>query len=372
MKIKAVILFWFFSAVLYGQSPDLPPPPEVLPDSVTEGEAGLEIEKKELVLPSWSEEELADLEAGKYVAGSSLLGSIALERLNSDNEEPIEIDPSVHELPDDQVEEEWPTRIEEQFLGSYFHEMPRGFLNDPQHLLTNQEFRDREGFLNYHARDTDIDLYVYLFDSLQEIPPGQSIDKVVRTHIDQEKPVAVVFYFLGSPAKSQLAFSKKVTESVPREERDKVLRMAVEEALEKSDHSSQLESFSIQLSIRLYWLEKVVARGGGATATNSPFILPETRGERKEKLGFWAGIQEKPVIFYTLAICGVAISAILLGMLGRRIASRRRVYVFPDAAGNVLLEAPHAPGVGGVISFASATEPPSIQKSDSPDYLHEM
>jgi hypothetical protein len=299
-----------------------------------------------------------------------LLGIIALKYLESDNDDPIELDPAVRDLPEEDPEpEEWSTRIGDQFLASYFDEMARGFLNDPQHLLTTQEFRDREGFFKYHARDTDIDLYVYLFDALQEVPPSESIGGVVRSFIDQDKTVAVVFYFLGMPEKSQLAFSERVTESVSQDEREKVLRMAVEEALEKSDPSSQLESFSIKLSIGLYRLEKVVARGGGSIATSIPFILPKTRYILSEKSGAWDKLKAKPRIYYTVIVLGVAIPAILLGWAGRWIAERKRVYVFPDAEGYALLEAPHAPGVGGVISFASVTTPPSSQKSDVPDYL---
>lgn len=357
MKMRVVMVFWILGAFAFlpGQELDL-------------GEEGIE-----MLLPQWEEEDLEALESGELVPGSSLLGIIALRYLESDNEDPIELDPAVRDLPDEEPEPvEWSTRIEDQFLASYFHEMPRGFLNDPQQLLTTQELRDREGFLNYHARDTDIDLYVYLFDALQEVPPSESIGGVVRSHIDQDKPVAVVFYFLGMPEKSQLAFSERVTESVNQDEREKVLRMAVEEALEKSDPSSQLESFSIQLSIRLYWLEKVVARGGGSMASSSPLVLPKNRIVSEENLGVWGKLKAKPKIYYTVIVLAVAMPAILLGWAGRWIAERKRVYVFPDAEGSALLEAPHAPGVGGVISFSSVTTPPSSQKSDVPNYLQKM
>ena len=355
---KGLIFFCILSAFLPGQDLEV---------------AELELEREELVLPYWEDDDLAALESGEFVPGSSLLGNIALAFLVSDNEDPIELDPAVRNLPDTELEEpdteEWATRVAEPFLATYFHEMPRGFLNDPQQLLTTQEFRDREGFLNFHARDTDIDLYIYLFDALQEIPPSESIEEVVRTQLAHDKPVAVVFYFLGKPEKSQLAFSEKVTSSVNQAERVKVLRMAMEEALEKSDPSSQLESFSIQLSIRLYWLEKVVAKGGGPHSAMTPLIFPKAQVVSSEDDGRWAKLRKKPALYYTIIILCVAIPVLLLGWLGRWFSDRRRVYVFPDAEGNVLLAAPHAPGVGAVISFASVSESPSSQKSEDPSYL---
>lgn len=363
MRSLGVYLFVFlstFSVTLLGQEQERTETIESIEESV-------------LLLPSWTQEDLGNLNSGELVPGSSLLGSVALDFLNSDAEIVIEVDPEVRDLPDEEPEEEgWSTRIKESFLSSYFHELPRGFLTDPQHLLTTQEFRDREGFLNYHARDTDIDLYIYLFDGLQEIPPNESIDGIIRDHIDQSKPVAVVFYFLGMPEKSQLAFSEKVAGSVVQEEREKVLRMAVEEALEKSDPSSQLESFSSQLSIRLYWLEKVVARDGQGGELGGRFILPDSMELPVEEKNLWGDLKSQPVLFYSLLSLAVIIAAILLGLLGRSIARKRRVYVFPDAEGNLLLEAPHAPGVGGMITFLSVALPPSSQKGEVPDYLEKM
>lgn len=328
---------------------------------------------QELELPTWDEEDLEALESGEYVPGSSLLGKIAREYLDSNNDEPIELDPAVRDLPEEIPEpEEWSRVIGEEFLSSYFHDLPRGFLNDPQKLLTTQEYRDREGFLNYHARDTDIDLYIYLFDALQEIPETESLGSVVRSQFDREKPVAVVFYFLGMPEKSQLVFSDRVSASVSQAERDKVIRMAVEEALEKSDPSSQLESFSIQLSIRLYWLEKVVAKGGDNLGSTKPLILPQVKILEEKGESVLEKLKKRPALFYSVVVLGVLIPTAALGLLGRWIAERKRVYVFPDAEGTPLLDAPYAAGVGGVISFSSASAPPSSQKSDVPDYLQKM
>ncbi|MDB4127811.1 hypothetical protein N9594_01555, partial [bacterium] len=107
---------------------------------------------QELTLPEWDEAELEALESGEYVPGSSLLGRVAREFLDSNNDEPIELDPAVRNLPEEGLEPaEWSRVIGDQFLSAYFHDSPQGFLNDPQKLLTTQEYRDREGFLNYHA-----------------------------------------------------------------------------------------------------------------------------------------------------------------------------------------------------------------------------
>ena len=83
-----------------------------------------------------------------------------------------------------------------------------------------------------------------------------------------------------------------------------------------------------------------------------------------EDAGVWAELKGRPGLFYAVVVMSVIISASGLGLMGRWIAERRRVYVFPDAEGTLLLEAPYAAGVGGVVSFSSATAPPSSQKND--------
>ncbi len=329
--------------------------------------------QEDLGLPDWEDEELEALKSGEYVPGSSLMGTLAREILDSEEQEVIELDPMIRDLPEEIPEpEELSKLLGEEFVSSYFHQPPEGFLNDPQKLLTTQEYRDREGFLNYHARDTDIDCYLYLFDDPQELPAGESLETLVKSQFDPERPVAIVFYYLGDPERSQLVFSDQVIEAVNQDERAKVLRMAIEEALEKSDPSSQLDSFSIQLSIRLFWLEKVVAKGGRSLLAGRQFVLPEDEPLAEDGDGIWESLVRNELLFYGLMVAAILIPAALLGILGRWIADKRRVYLFPDAEGSPLLEAPHAAGVGGVLSFASATAPPSSQKKDDPDYLQKM
>ena len=61
-----------------------------------------------------------------------------------------------------------------------------------------------------------------------------------------------------------------------------------------------------------------------------------------------------------------------LFILVRYLIDRKRVFVFPDAQGNPLLGAPHAPGVGSVLSYANRAEPPSLQRNNFPDYLRRL
>ena len=108
-------------------------------------------------MPEWQPEDLKALKEGELVPGLLLLTE----------EEPVLAVPA----PEEPVEAVAPPpEVAEQYLDAYFGERPQGFLVDPQGLLGTKGFRDREKFLQYHAGDSKIDLFVYLFDGGQEIP----------------------------------------------------------------------------------------------------------------------------------------------------------------------------------------------------------
>lgn len=329
---------------------------------------------QELELPGWDEDELEALESGNLIPGSSLLGQMASDYLVAENHDLVGLDPNARDLPEEEAAEEglWVSSIDPTFVDTYFRTRPEAFFVDPQQLLTTQEYRDRESFLNYHARDTEIDFYFYLFDAQQEIPEDESVQRVMDDFFQGEQAVAVVFYYLGMPERTRIGFSDKVKQSVAEEELEKILQMSVEEALGKSDATSQIESFMKQFSIRLYWIEKIVARNRSDGSSMESGMLLDLEAIPDGTPGFFSRLKENPVLFYAVMVCGVLIPAALLGVLGRYYAERKREYIFPDAQGSPLLGAPHAAGVGGVINYASVSLPPSSQREEVPNYLQRI
>jgi hypothetical protein len=324
-------------------------------------------------LPEWDDQELEALESGEYIPGSSLMGKLAREILDSETQEVIVLDPEIQELPDEGPKSlEWSKAIGEEYLSAYFRGKEVGYLIDPQELLPTQEFRDRETFLNRHARDFIIDCHFYLFDGLQEIPEEESLEALVESHYDGDNPLAVVFYFMGNPGRSQLIFSNRVVDVIRLEEREKVLRLAIEDALEKSDSASQLESFSIQLSVGIERLEEIVSKEGGSLLGGQIFVMVEKNRALPDHSNLGDEIFSNQWFSNTLIGVSVLIPACLIGFKVYRITRKRKTYVFPIAEGSGLLDAPHGAGVGGVLSFVSATAPPSSQKQDVPDYLQKI
>jgi hypothetical protein len=313
-------------------------------------------------LPEWDPEDADKVRKGDIVPGSELL------REGSGGQESPIPQPEIltPEGTDSTMPERFPREIAPEFLEAYFADRPEVFLVDPQDLLSRQEYRDLASFLEFHAGDSSLDLHVYLFDARQELPPGVSIESVFREHFAKDGPHAVAFYFLGVPEKSRLVVGDRIRSGATGEERERALKTAIRKAFEKSAPSDQLDNFLAELSIRLYWFEKTMKgaseSGERGSSVEQPAASTAVAGAPVRGIAslgrFWA--------------VGVLLLAVLLGWLGRLIARRRLRYVFPGFEQESLLGAPHAAGVGSVVSFSNAQLPPSQQRDQVPDYLQRM
>ncbi len=280
---------------------------------------------------------------------------------------PLEIDPP---RPDEMVVDSTPpVEISEKFLEAYFAERPQTFLTDPQQLLSPADFKDRLDFLNYHVSDSSIDLFVYVMGKDQEIPGEAREEELVERFYSAGRPAVIVYYYLGAPQRSVIHVSPLIADQISVAEQHRTLESSVVLALEKVEPAVQFEKFLNQLSIRTYWMERVI--GGGATVSHAdssspPAILSKSRREL-EKSAKLQWIRE-----YTHQLAWPATAVIGgLGMLfgivyWLRVRAR---YIFPEFDVEPRLGGAHAAGVGAVISFGSAAVPPASQRDQVPEYL---
>lgn len=258
--------------------------------------------------------------------------------------------------------------IPKKFWSGYFDQRPKSFLVDPQGLLSRVDYRDRLGFLNYHADDSSIDLFVYVLKGNQEISAEVRAEDLVERFFTKGRPAAVVFYHMGRPQRSVLYLSPALTDVVPAAEQKRAMESAVIQASKDEDPARQFEGFLVQMSIRIYWMEKMLesgaAEGGGQSGIRVAVGVPEWKPTVEEKL--------QPLIDeakrFTLPAAGVGILLVVLVMIAW--LQRRSRYRFPEFDVEPRLGGSHAAGVGAVISFASAAVPPASQRDQVPDYLH--
>jgi hypothetical protein len=255
-----------------------------------------------------------------------------------------------------------------KFWRVYFHERPRTFLVDPQGLLSSVDFRERLAFLNYHAGDSAIDLFVYVFKGDQEIPGEVRAEECIAQCFSAGRPAVIVYYFLGAPQRSVLYLNPSLSDAVPAAEQRRALESAVMQAVGKVDGSGQFEAFLVQMSIRIYWMERMLG-GEGAAADEMPAVVRKATAHGKQ-----SATMEKlrPLLEsarrFTLPAALLGGLLVAAGVLGSWLRRRAR-YRFPELDVEPRLGGAHAAGVGAVISFASAALPPASQRDQVPDYL---
>lgn len=314
-------------------------------------------------LPTWNGIERKELAAAGWVPGGLLLAGDA-DDAASQPAEPLQVEPpSPEEIAGDLTPA---PAVAEKFLPAYFAERPGSFLIDPQNLLGPADFRDRLGFLNYHASDSSIDLFVYVFGGDEEIPSEVRKEELVERFFSGGRPAAIVYYYFGAPQRSVVYLSPSLTDAISAAEQHRALESSTMQALERTKPAEQIEKFLVQMSIRIYWMERMIA---GETvplpASASPAGAAEENAAGKSAKFAW--IQE-------LGLKHSVPAALLLGGLltafglGGWLRQRAR-YRFPEFEVEPRLGGAHAAGVGAVISFASAAVPPASQRDQVPDYL---
>jgi hypothetical protein len=315
-------------------------------------------------LPQWSEEDLQRISKGEALISDSLFrlqeGS---DQGTQDNEALVLPEPGPDSLTIVPA-----TEILEEDLVKYFGQKADSFLLDPQQLLTQQESNDRLAFLNYHASDSKVDFYVYLFDEQQEIPSIIQVDELLAKYYSSDRPALILFYFLGAPQRSEIHLSPKLMVSVGEAERERALQSSINQAIVKSQASDQLDGFCVQMSIRIYWMEKAMESGVIAPVTPVDTLTKKKNlpgnNEKMKALSLWFMQWRLPLAF-GFFVSGVAI-------VFTWIRKKREKFTFAEFDVACRLGGPHAAGVGAVISYASAKLPPTMQREQVPDYLRRM
>ena len=321
-------------------------------------------------LPVWSPSDYEKVKSGEIVAGENFFNPLPVDP-DATIEPPVVDLPEPAEEPEEELEVD--TTMSREDLAAYFREIPRNergeedFLTDPQELLSRQEFRDRQSFLDYHSSESNIDIFVYLFDDRQEFPADTRIETVYEDLFVMHGPVALVFYHLGTPDRSQLFMSPEISAVISQDQQDRTLRAAIIEALEKSDAAYQLDNFLVELSTRLYWVERELS-----LVAVSNEIQGSEQGDGGVGIEGASEAESLRLVIRTTILLGSIAVIGFAGWAGWIWWQHRRRYRFPEVESSELLGAPHAAGVGAVLSFSNSHLSPSKQRDQVPDYAERM
>ncbi len=314
-------------------------------------------EENEPPLPTWSEEDAQRLMQGENMIYGALFQPVDEMELAAPAVKPGDL-PEPAADGSDFVD---PTSIAESDLEKFFGQKPKTYLIDPQNVLTRQEFRDRLSFLKYHASDSQVGFYVYVFDEQQIIPSSVRIEEIFARDFADAGPTALLFYFMGNPQRSEIHLSPDLMQSVSRSERARALQSSINQAIVKSQAVDQLDGFCVQMSIRIYWMEKAMQSGLIAPIEKEEEIsVTPNRMENIAAVKVWWAQWRIPI--------SISIGVILVGIIFTWQRRRRMNYELPQFPVAPRLGGEGGAGVGAVISYASARVPAAAQREQVPDF----
>lgn len=252
---------------------------------------------------------------------------------------------------------------------AYFAHRPAAFLTDPQRLLSEQKTNDLSRFLEYHDGESAFAIYTLVFDGGQELPEGVSL-RDLRSGWFGDESVVLVGYFLGEPKRAVLEFDEDAVHALGGETLNEVLESCIEDARVAENSFDQLERFCIELSIRLYWVEKengLLSESAVEADSGTPLVEESPRKAKSATASIAAPAKASvsarlPVIPVAsqgargsrIAVYVLGILAVLAGVawfLLRRIRTSNRTFVFPDYEVVPRLSAPHSGGGHAVMFF---------------------
>lgn len=317
-------------------------------------------------LPIWGEEERARMQAEGWVAGSSLLTYDPLPEVRDANDTPLAVEKPTDEEIRELVDNE--NVVDEKYLVDYFADSSSDFLIDPQNFLTEEKRGALESFLVNHAGDSPIDMRLYIFGADQVIPGDVREEEVVERLYSTGKPALVIYYYLGAPQRSDIYLSPVLTDTVSAGEQRRALQSGVVQALKGALVTDQLKAFLVQMSIRVYWMERMVklAAEEGTTVLPAEDLVDRSA---KEKVVEEGGTEISHWGKAAVGLVIVAFGSVMIALSLRFFLRRRARYLFPEFDIEPRMGGDHAAGVGAVISFSSSAVSPTNQRDQVPDYL---
>ena len=236
-------------------------------------------------------------------------------------------------------------------------------LIDPDSHVSETQREDLVRFLDFHNRDSKISACLVVTDRDQIIPEGVDLSQFASGMV-RERDSCLVVYPLGEPWRARLFLSNSVHQKAGADYLQSLIEDCATDAREVTDPLEQLHRFTVRLSIRLFWLEKV-------THSQSPVLaaapIPPLSADFTEKreAALTAAIQHadttpnltvdslapwKWVFFSIITACAVfAMSALALGY--RRRQMRQRVWMLPEVEVAARLGGTFSGGGGAYLKY---------------------
>ena len=149
------------------------------------------------------------------------------------------------------------TDISPEFLQAAAEALRAEYLIDPDVLVPEMIHLQMMRFLDFHASDARIKLYVLVIDADKKIPVDAGLERLASGSLIKEEACLLV-YPLKEPWRARMFMSKSVIEQTSSSYLSETTRSCLTEAMSNSDPYDQLQSYAMELSTRLFWLQKAL------------------------------------------------------------------------------------------------------------------
>lgn len=202
-----------------------------------------------------------------------------------------------------------------EFMAACERAMAKEYLVDPDMLEPEMQSHDLMRFLEFHARDASIKLYVLIMPHDRKLPTNVDFAKIASGGLMQTQACLLV-YPLGEPWRARLFMSSSVHEHTSPQFLTETIGACLQEAMHASDTHDQLHRYTVHLSTRLFWLQRAL---GSSAGENEERSLAEFMPE-----GLTASASGSDWAFILMASIGSMISLLVVAMTGYRIYRHRR------------------------------------------------
>ena len=226
------------------------------------------------------------------------------------------------------------------------------YVMDPQNLIPEMTRTDLDRLLEFHAKDCQIDFYLLVIDTNQQLPTSATLDHLAHGALTRQKACLAV-YPLGEPWRARLLLSPRLRGTVSETALTELATDCIQDAHQAQQSSLQLQRYAVRLSTRLFWLEKTLPSSSTVTSTTSP---PETADATKPI--------SNPLFPFTWLVPSLIAMAVLLTAiwLTQLLAKKRspqlmteptHVWVLPDIEVSPRLGGAFSGGSSITVSFKS-------------------
>ena len=192
----------------------------------------------------------------------------------------------------------------------------------------------------------------------ERIPEGTSLAELHQKWFGDER-VALVVYPFGQPRKTQFEFGPAVRSRVSSTVLGRIEQSCVAEAIVGADPSDQVEKLSIEMSIRLYWLGRILDRPQTMTEAEAEAAADQQRTADNNGTSLAGGLLAGRAMQWWWLFVGALFSVMAGGFLRwffRRNSLAGEPMFFPDREQAVRLGGPCAGGSCAAITFRFGAE----------------